>query len=91
VDPSLHPQDATAYLGSDLYRLSVSVDGQGWSARLLNALAVVEAGGSTPVEVYVSAGAGASPSANLTIQAVSESDPSVSANTTVEVSREGRP
>ena len=38
TDASLHPQDANAYLNNDIYRLSVSVEGQGWSAQLPNAL-----------------------------------------------------
>jgi M6 family metalloprotease-like protein len=38
TDPSLHPRDARAYLDRDIYRLSVSVDQPGWSARLRNAL-----------------------------------------------------
>ncbi len=35
---------------ADIYRLAVSVEGAGWSARLLNELAAVEAGGSAPGE-----------------------------------------
>jgi len=83
LDPALHPDDATPFLGSDVYRISAGVEGEGWSARLLNALAAVEAGGSSPVTVYVSAGAGAAPTGTLTLTAVSESDPSVSATFTV--------
>jgi CheY-like chemotaxis protein len=36
--------DAGAHFGSDVYRLSVSVDGRGWTAGLQNALAAVKAG-----------------------------------------------
>jgi hypothetical protein len=81
-DPSLHPDDATAYLSSDLYRLSVSVEGEGWSARLLNALVAVEAGGSRSVTVYVSPGAEASEGAAVTLSATSETDPSKTASAT---------
>jgi hypothetical protein len=88
ADPGLHPDDATRYLNSDLYRLSVSVDGEGWTARILNALAAVESGGSQSVTVYVSAGPDASESATVTLQAISESDPSVSATSSAVVSRQ---
>ena len=47
--PPVHPQDATAYLNNDIYRLSVSVEGAGWTAQLRNALAAVEFGGSAPL------------------------------------------
>jgi hypothetical protein len=86
-DPALHPDDAAAFLRFDLYRLSASVQGEGWSVRLLNALAAVEPGASVPVTVYVTAGPGASDSATLTLTAVSESDPSATAQTTVSLSR----
>jgi len=86
-EPDLHPDDATAFLQGDLYRLSVSIAGEGWSARLLNALAAVEAGGSMPVTVYVSADREAAGSATLTLTATSESDPSATVHTTVTVAR----
>jgi hypothetical protein len=86
-DPALHPDDATPFLGSDLYRLSVTVEGEGWSARLLNGLAAVEAGEAQPVAVFVSARPGAAPSATLTLQATSESDPTRRGVATVRVSR----
>jgi M6 family metalloprotease-like protein len=85
--PDLHPRDASPWLGSDVYRLSVSVEGAGWSARLLNALAAVGFGGSAPVTAYVTAGEGATDTATVTLTATSESDPSVSATTTWEVRR----
>jgi M6 family metalloprotease-like protein len=86
ADPSLHPDDASAYLRSDLYRLSVRVEGRVWSARLLNALAAVEPEGSIPVTVYVTRGAGASESAVVTLRATSESDPATNTTATVRVS-----
>lgn len=86
VDPSLHPDDASPFLGSDLYRLSVRVEGDGWSSRLLNALAAVEAGGSQPVTVYVSRTPGAAESATVILEATSESDPSKTAVARVAVS-----
>ncbi len=86
VDASLHPDDVSPFLGSDLYRLSIRVEGRGWSARLLNALAAVETGGSRTVAVYVSREPDAAETATVTLQATSESDPSKSAVASVEVS-----
>lgn len=86
TDPALHPADATAYLNSDVYRLSVSVEGECWTAQLLNALAAVEFGGSRQITVYVSPKDGSTRTASLTLRATSESDPSKTAAATVQVS-----
>jgi hypothetical protein len=78
---------AGARLDSDVYRLSVSVEGKGWTARLLNGLAAVKTGESQPVAVYVSHEAGSAKSAKVTLRATSESDPSKTATATVKVAR----
>jgi hypothetical protein len=85
TDAGLHPVDAGAWLDSDLYRLSVSVEGEGWSLRLLNGLAAVPFGASVPVTAYVTPGA--SPTGRLTVTAVSVSDPGASATAVVEVAK----
>jgi M6 family metalloprotease-like protein len=85
ADPSAYPQGAATHFDRDVYRLSVSVEGQGWTAQLLNGLAAVEAGGSRTVTVYVSQENGASSSARVTLRAASESDPSKVATATVNV------
>jgi hypothetical protein len=87
TDMALHPADAGAYLNSDVYRLSVSVEGQGWSAQLLNGLAAVKIGGSQPVTVYVSQEGGGASSTTVTLRATSESDPSKTAAASVQISR----
>ena len=79
TDASLHPQDATAFLGSDIYRLSVSVDRPGWSAQLQNALAAVKFGESVTVPVHVRRAPGSEASATVTLKATSESDPTKTA------------
>jgi hypothetical protein len=86
-DPTLHPDDASGYLTSDIYRLSLSIEGEGWSGRLLNALVTVEAGRSKELTVAVTGGQAAADSATLTLTATSESDPSATATATVRVSR----
>lgn len=72
---------------ADVYRLSVSIEGRGWSARLLNGLAAVKAGASQPVTIYVTRGAGATRSAVITLRAASESDPSKTATASVKIGR----
>jgi hypothetical protein len=79
TDPSLHAQDARSYLTSDVYRLSVTAEGAGWSASLPNALVTAPAGGSASVTVHVTRGSGAGA---VTMRAVSESDPSQTATIT---------
>jgi M6 family metalloprotease-like protein len=85
TDPALHPTDETAYLNSDVYRLSVSVDGAGWSADLQNALAALKFGDSQKVPVFVSHAAGSAQAATVTLKAVSESDPTKTATTAIHV------
>jgi hypothetical protein len=87
TDLALHPGDVTAYLTSDIYRLAVSVDGDGWSARLLNALAAVEFGTTRTVTVYVSREGDSAQSATVTLRATSEGDPSVTVTSAMQVSR----
>jgi len=87
ADTASSPSAAGAHLNSDLYRLSVSVEGEGWTAQLLNGLAAVKAGASQPVTVYVSREDGGAKSAKVTVRATSESDPSKTATAIVKVSR----
>ena len=87
AEPGLHPSDARPFLNSDVYRLSVSVEGEGWTAQLLNALTAVEFGESQQVMVYVSQKDKGSKTAKVTLRAKSESDPSQTAAATVQVSK----
>ena len=76
---SPHATGPGPWLNPDLYRLSVSIEGEGWKARLRNGLTAAPAGESRPVLVYVSHVRGAAPSATVTLRACSESDPSITA------------
>jgi M6 family metalloprotease-like protein len=79
TDAAAHPKDAAAFLDYDIYRLSATVSGQGWSADLPNALAAVKFGESQTIGVHAShPTAGRAPGA-LTLKATSESDPTRSA------------
>jgi M6 family metalloprotease-like protein len=83
IDSSLHLQDTTPHVVSDIYRLSVSADG-GWKAQLQNALAAVRFGGFVSVPVFVTPGQGAG---TIRLTATSESDPTKTATATVTVGR----
>ncbi|KNB52448.1 M6 family metalloprotease domain-containing protein [Streptomyces caatingaensis] len=73
---------AGPYTGSDVYRLSATASGRGWSAWLPNRLATARAGASVPVDVAVAAKAGAARHGTVTLTARSESDPSRTARAT---------
>ncbi len=77
VPAGTHPQDASAYLNNDIYRLSASASGTGYSAYLKNAFATAKFGDSVSVPVYIEKGTG---SGTVTLNAVSESDPSKTAS-----------
>ena len=66
---------ATAAASFDIYRASVAVEGEGWTAALQNALAGVKAGGSQPVQVFITRAANSAASATVTLTVTSESDP----------------
>ncbi|MFB3853898.1 MAG: peptidase M6 [Vicinamibacterales bacterium] len=76
VAAGIHPQDVTPFVNGDVYRLSVSVEGDGWSASLANALAAAKFGESVTVPVFVTGGKGR---AKVTLRATSESDPAKTA------------
>jgi M6 family metalloprotease-like protein len=74
-----HPTRDPLYFANDVYRLKVSVSGEGWSAALQNELAAIRFGDSQTVPVFVKHTGNASASAVITLTATSESDPAKSA------------
>ncbi|KAI1642398.1 uncharacterized protein F4817DRAFT_362297 [Daldinia loculata] len=68
-----HPQDLSAYLNSDIYRLSAEVDSEGWHVEVPNALTTAKFGSSSTVNVAVGAAAEAADSAVVRLTATSES------------------
>ncbi len=75
-----HATDVSKFAGNDIYRLSVSVTGSGWSAMLPNELVSVAFGASAQVPVFIAKGAtGAAAGATITVKATSESDPTKTA------------
>ncbi|KAI0550986.1 hypothetical protein F4679DRAFT_541087 [Xylaria curta] len=82
-----HPQDLSAYLKSDVYRLNATVDGLGWHVELPNALASAGYGKATTVNVAAGAAVNAKSSAVITLTATSESDPKISATAKCQVKK----
>jgi hypothetical protein len=76
--PGVHPDDAAIWLDSDVYRLTASIEGEGWSVLLPNELAAIRSGAAKDITAYVTRGPAAAASAALTLRAVSESDPAKS-------------
>jgi hypothetical protein len=77
-----HPEDVSSFLTSDVYRLSASLQGEGWTADLYNALATANAGETVNVPVYVTRTPGADNRAVVTLTATSESDPTKTSTAT---------
>lgn len=75
VSPNPHPQDLSAYLGSDIYRLDAKVEGEGWKVAVPNALAYAQAGKQKTVKVAVGcSGSSCAKEATVTLTVTSESD-----------------
>ncbi|MFH8790764.1 M6 family metalloprotease domain-containing protein [Streptomyces roseoverticillatus] len=69
-------------LSSDVYRLSATASGRGWSAWLPNRLTTAASGTSVPVDVAVASKPGADRKGTVTLTARSESDPGKTAEAT---------
>ncbi|MET9643765.1 M6 family metalloprotease domain-containing protein [Streptomyces syringium] len=77
-------------LSSDVYRLSATASGRGWSAWLPNRLTTAAAGTTVPVGVAVTAKPGAERNGKVVLTARSESDPGRTATATCAVAKSGR-
>lgn len=83
-----HPQDLSKYLGSDIYRISAEVQGEGLKVGVPNALAYAKFGESTSVKVAVGKaanGTGYGAAGTVKVTVVSEGDKSVKATATCKV------
>ncbi|MEU6713901.1 peptidase M6 [Nonomuraea sp. NPDC046802] len=85
TDPALHPQDERAHLRNDIYRLSTSATGAGWSANLSNNLTTAAFGQSVDVPVHVTRTPGSAHSATVSLTATSVSDPGKTTTSTCKV------
>jgi hypothetical protein len=70
-----HPEDVTAYAGSDVYRLTASAS-RGFTTWLPNNLATARFGEIVPVQVYVKRAAAGPRAGSVMLTVTSESDPS---------------
>jgi M6 family metalloprotease-like protein len=85
---SLHPRRRDAVFAADVYRLSATIQGSGWSVDLPNPLVAIPNGVIGDVEAAVARHTNtASSTAKVTINAVSESDPSKTVSVSFFVSR----
>ncbi|MEU4226117.1 M6 family metalloprotease domain-containing protein [Nonomuraea sp. NPDC026600] len=80
-----HPEDVSAYLNSDVYRLKAEVQGKGWTTQLPNALAAVDFGKQEVVAVNAVRASGGDRLAKVTLTATSESDPTKTVTATCPV------
>ncbi|MDA0173474.1 M6 family metalloprotease domain-containing protein [Solirubrobacter taibaiensis] len=86
IPSTVHPSgDVNQYFTSDIYRLSATASGSGWTAYLKNEFATAKFGETVQVPVYVDKAANASASGSVSLQATSESDPSKSTSVTCSV------
>jgi len=72
-------------LNNDVYRLSVSSRGKGWTAQLDNSLTTAAAGRTVTVPVYVTRTPGSAQNTTVTLTAKSESNPGVTRSLTCTV------
>ncbi|KAK9426753.1 putative M6 family metalloprotease domain-containing protein [Seiridium unicorne] len=85
-----HPDDASAYLDSDIFRLNATVEGDGWLIEVPNTLTTAKFGSPAEAKVAVAASAEtASDTAVVTLTVTSESDSSVVTSATCEVQKQG--
>ncbi|MFC6084278.1 M6 family metalloprotease domain-containing protein [Sphaerisporangium aureirubrum] len=77
-----HPEDVSAYLNSDVYRLSASTSTKGWTTWTPNQLTALEFGKTTLIPIEVQRTKTAPRLAKITLTATSESDPTKNSTTT---------
>jgi hypothetical protein len=85
TDPLFHSKDISANLNYDIYRLSISVEGEGWNAILLNSLSSLKPGETEIIPFYISHDKLCSGSARITLTASSENDPEKRASSVLSV------
>ena len=86
IDPAVHPSVVTGLVNQDLYRLSLSVEGEGWQAKLANSLVAVPFGREKEISVYVLPGENCSKQAILVLRVSSESQPEIKAESRLTIS-----
>ena len=82
-----HSNAPAAAFTSDVYRVSTSVEGAGWTAELQNALVAIPSAAAATVPVFIGRASSAKAPARVTVTIVSESDPSKRATVTTTLTR----
>jgi hypothetical protein len=82
--PAGHPEDVSAYVNSDVYRISASA-GSGWRTWLPATVTTARFGQIVPVRVYVKRGADADRGTRVRVTVTSESDPTKTSTATCRV------
>ncbi|HWM06170.1 MAG TPA: M6 family metalloprotease domain-containing protein [Actinophytocola sp.] len=80
-----HPEDVSRYLNGDVYRLSATVDGRGWTIAVPNELATAEFGRYVQVPVHAKKGSSGAHVARVKLTATSEGNPAKKATATCTV------
>lgn len=88
VEGGEHPDDASEYLGNDIYRLEAEVSGDGWRVEIPNALITAKFGETVSANVAVGAAKDAVGEGVVTLTVTSESDSSVKGTAKCTVSKE---
>lgn len=76
-----HTRAPSDLFASDIYRVSVAVEGAGWQADVQNALVAVRVGESAQVPVFARRVSGTAASVRVNVTVTSESDPTQRATT----------
>ncbi len=85
VDLTTTGAAGTGYFDSDIYRITSSIEGEGWSTWQPHDVVAAAAGETVPVSVTATREEGAAETATLTVTATSETDPTKSHTTVIEV------
>lgn len=86
-DPSLHHQNTSRWLNSDIFRLTASCNGDECPVTLLNGFISLLPGETGEVPVYVSFDGQTSRKARISLTVTSESDPAANITGTITVKR----
>jgi hypothetical protein len=78
---------APAPFGNDIYRVSVTASGDGWTAAVQNALLTIPNGAKANVPVWIARTAAATASGSVIVKITSESDPTKTATVVTTVRR----
>jgi M6 family metalloprotease-like protein len=88
ADTTLHPQDVNANFNWDIYRLNVSVAGEGWSVHLQNELVAVPFGETRSIPLLIADEKTGARTGIVSFTATSESNPEKTVTVRFKVSRE---